>query len=438
MKTTALQTDSHGPVGQAYKHQLLRDLAPYVTWLLVVASVVSWRKGVYYSGGADPVVLAKAALGILALATAVIAYRFTQNKQSLSARSVGFLLAYVAISTIGAVATGSLGASTVLSIRVLLVAVTIVFLLGAFPARPILVSLLTVMALTGVLAAVTGFQSILAGDRIFGVVPPLNPNDISLLCCLPALGLVHELSYGKTKFIVGAPALLVLFSLVWLTGSRTGLFATMLAMILIVLHRRRWRLGVVLSIFALIPVVFYILVGTNTLAKVIERGDPTGANLLTLNARTIAWTAVLNTPPGTWARWVGSGLIVKQVAVAGQYWQDQVLDSSWISALAQAGVIGTVILAIWCLATVVSSFRSGSIRSFTTPALVLVLVRSFLENGLVDSSIPFIFFFVVALLVERHTSNATKFADRVSNQRLVQGSAKIGSPDGLAQQSGHR
>ncbi len=275
------------------------------------------------------------------------------------------------------------------------------FLVGTFPARELIRSLLAMMSLVGLVSAGSGIGGILAGGRIFGVIPPLNPNDISLLCGLPALGLVHELSLGRAKNRFGIPLLAALVAVVWFTGSRTGLFAFATAVTLILLHARRLRIGAALTLFALLPFTFFILTATDLFTKVLQRGDETGANLLTLNARTIAWNAVLNTPSDTWQRWVGAGLAVKQVSVAGQYWQDQVLDSSWISALAQAGVLGTAVLAIWALSTLFSSMAARRIRSFTTPALVFLLIRSFLENGLVDSNVPFVVFLTISFLVER-------------------------------------
>lgn len=385
----------------SHHHPLLHALAPYAAWLLTLASIVSWRRGVYFAGGADPVVVLKAVVGVAALAVAACSFYFRKAKIRSGARSIVLLCAFVAVSLLGAIADGNFAASAVLSVRVLLIAATVMFLVSAFPPRVLINSLLAMMSVVGLVAAGSGIGAFAAEGRIFGVIPPLNPNDISLLCGLPALGLVHELSLGTAKNRFGVPLLAVLMTVVWFTGSRTGLFAFATAAALILLHARRLRIGAAIAVFALVPVTFYVLTSTDLFTKVLQRGDDTGANLLTLNARTIAWHAVLNTPSDTWQRWVGAGLAVKQVAVAGQYWQDQVLDSSWISALAQAGVVGTALLAVWALGTLFSSAASRPIRSFTTPALVFILIRSFLENGLVDSNVPFVVFLTISFLVER-------------------------------------
>lgn len=413
-----------------HHHPFLVMLAPYASWLLTLASVVSWRRGVYFSGGIDPVVMLKAVVGIAALAVAACSFYFLKGRLRSGARSVTLLCVFVSISLLGAIADGNFGASAVLAVRVLLIAATVTFLVGTFPPRVLICSLLAMMSLVGLVSAGSGIGGIAAEGRIFGVIPPLNPNDISLLCGLPALGLVHELCLGKAKNRFGTPLLAILITVVWFTGSRTGLFAFATAGALILLHARRLRIGAALTLFALLPFSFFVLTSTDLFTKVLQRGDSTGANLLTLNARTIAWNAVLNTPSDTWQRWVGAGLAVKQVAVAGQYWQDQVLDSSWISALAQAGVVGTAVLAISALVTLFSSLASRQVRSFTTPALVFILIRSFLENGLVDSNVPFVVFLTISLLVER---SARKEIDGGPVGISAQPSPEVSGARGFAQ-----
>lgn len=378
-----------------------RSAAPYIVWLLTLASVVSWRRGVYFSGGLDPVVVIKAVVGLAALAAAAWSFRRGQGRLRAGGRTLAFLMVYVSVSVLGAISDGNVPASLILTVRVVLIAVTIVLLAGTFPARTLLQSLLAMMALVGLCATVSGLETLGVEGRIYGVFPPLNPNEISLLCGLPALGVVHELSIGSMKNRTGLPLLAALLAAVWMTGSRTGLFAFAVACVLILLHARRLRVGAGLALIALVPTAFFVVTETPLVSSILERGDAAGADLLTLNARTIAWDTVLSTPPETWQRWVGAGLSVKQVAVEGQYWQDQVLDSSWISALAQAGVIGTAVLAAWSLSAVLGSLSARGVRSITTPILAFILIRSFLENGLVDSNVPFIVFLTVSLLVER-------------------------------------
>lgn len=413
-----------------------RSASPYIVWLLTLASVVSWRRGVYFSGGLDPVVVTKAAVGLAAVAAAAWSFHRGKGRLRAGSRTLAFLIAYASISILGAISDGNLPASLVLTVRVLLIAFSVVLLAGTFPARTLLQSLLAMMALVGLCATASGLATIGVEGRIYGVFPPLNPNEISLLCGLPALGVAHELSIGTLKNRVGLPLLAALLAAVWMTGSRTGLFAFAVACVLILMHARRLRLGAGLTLIALIPTAFFVLTGTKLVPNILERGDTAGADLLTLNARTIAWDTVLSTPPDTWQRWVGAGLSVKQVTVQGQYWQDQVLDSSWISALAQAGFIGTVILGVWSLSVVLGSLSAKDVRSLTTPVLAFILIRSFLENGLVDSSVPFIVFLTVSLLVERVRTSS----QNIGSSQYVRGSGGPGTqvPDSRVSSQGGR
>ncbi|MEC5180618.1 O-antigen ligase family protein [Arthrobacter sp. CG_A4] len=416
---------------------LRRAVAPYIVWLLILASVVSWRRGVYFSGELDPVVIVKAVIGVAALAAAAGSFHRGRGRLQIGVRTLALLVLYLAIAFLGALADGNPAASVVLSIRVLLIAVTVVLLVATYPARTLFRSLLVAMALVGLCATASGLASVGVGGRIYGVFPPLNPNEISLLCGLPALGIVHQLTLGNMKNRIGLPLLMALLASVWMTGSRTGLFAFSVAVVLILLHARQLRVGAGFALIALIPAVFFIVAGTDLVTTILERGDDSGSDLLTLNARTIAWDTVLNTPSDTWQRWVGAGLSVKQVAVEGQYWQDQALDSSWISALAQAGVVGTLVLAVWSLTTVASSLAARDLRSLTTPVLAFILVRSFLENGLVDSNVPFVVFLTVSLLVERAATRSDYARQETEECHSRSPSTQMPHPRGFAQQARH-
>jgi len=87
-----------------------------------------------------------------------------------------------------------------------------------------------------------------------------------------------------------------------------------------------------------------------------------------------------------------------------QRWRDeQVLDSSWVSAIAQAGIIGATILAIWIVITSVESLRSRELRALTVPLLAMLLIRGFTESGLIDSSATFLLFLTISLILEPGT-----------------------------------
>jgi hypothetical protein len=198
--------------------------------------------------------------------------------------------------------------------------------------------------------------------------------------------------------------LAVLAGCTYATGSRTGLAVMILGMVLALLFARPLTSGVMISVLATIPVVYIVIGFTDVLSNIISRGEDL-SKLLTLNSRSIAWEAVLSTPSDTWQWWIGAGLSIKKIAVTGQYWDEQVFDSSWVSSIAQSGMIGTAVLAAFVVVTFVFSARSYELRGITIPLLALTLLRSILENGLVESSATFALFFTIAVVLEPGTSS---------------------------------
>src|SRR5690606_42051061 len=61
------------------------------------------------------------------------------------------------------------------------------------------------------------------------------------------------------------------------------------------------------------------------------------------------------------------------------------LFRSWISLLAQSGIIGTVIAAVWIAGVVFRAMKTAKARTLYLPLLAFILVRSFMENGLIDA-----------------------------------------------------
>src|SRR3954451_4241094 len=108
---------------------------PFAIWLLVIVSLVRWRQGSIYSGGADPVVVIKALVQCVALLVAAVVLIRTRDRQPLGGRSLGLLLLIVAVSAIGAYAKGNTEPSAVLAVRVVLLTATVIIVLLSFPAR---------------------------------------------------------------------------------------------------------------------------------------------------------------------------------------------------------------------------------------------------------------------------------------------------------------
>lgn len=365
-------------------------------WILVVFCVVAWRQGSFYSGGLDPVVLAKAVLQSAALGWAFLLWLWSGIRYPLGVRSLMFLAPVLGLSVVGALAEGNFMASAIIAVRIVMLALTTVLIMRVYPAEQVLVGLCIAMSIVGLVSAGTGFI-LEGGARLSGGIPPLSPNEIALLSGVPALVLLHQALRAQVHWWHVA-TLVVLGSVLLLSESRTALIAAAVSAGLSVLLMRRLPIQTIVTSLLLAPVVFYLLFLTPALRNMMVRED--SASIMTLNSRTISWSVVLDLPADSWQRWIGAGMSQKTIAVQGQYWDEQVFDSSWISLLAQAGLVGTALAALWVLVTVLAAVRSKRLRSLLLPLLAFVLIRSVMENGLVDAGVMFLIFLVLALMVE--------------------------------------
>jgi O-antigen ligase len=368
--------------------------------LLLVVATVSWRKRVYYSGGVDPVVAAKALLSVIALALAFVAARRVPRPRPVGVHTVLLLFGYAALATFGAWSTGNVTASAVLAVRLLLLGTTVVLLVRTFPAFTVVRSVMMSMLIVAAVGVITGFNTAPSG-RLIGAVPPLTPNEIAMLCSIPAIGIGWLLFTGR-----GTPKLGWLFLgilvVIWLTGSRAALAALVVALVVMLVQARRLRPSVAFVLTCGAAAIAYSLIATDIIAGFFNRGG--SQNVATLSSRTIAWSAAFNFAETPWTRWFGAGLATKRIPVRGQYWDEQLLDSSWISALVQAGRIGVIVLGAWVLSTAVASLRAGrEDRMILTGLLVFLVLRSILESGLLDSMPPFIMFMLISLLSDHTT-----------------------------------
>lgn len=385
-------------------------LHPWLTlfpvWILLVASVISWRRGVIYEGSLDPVVVAKACVSVVALAAAAyFAYR-SPLKRRLGVGPLYIVVFIVALSTLGALTGTSVSAAAVLAVRLLIVVATLLFIARVFSTAEILATLLAAMGAVGVFAAATGFHLFAQGERLQGSIPPLQPNELATLVIAPFVGVVFTLIHLRIA-VWNVAATAILGFIIFGTGSRAGLAVALLSVFLVVVLAPRIPRPLALGIIIFIPVVYAVITLTGVIEKLALRGAGV-KSLLTLNSRTNAWDVVLSIPTSSWQRWIGAGLDVKTVAVSGQYWNRQVLDSSWISSLAQSGVIGTVALAGLVLFVFFRSFRANPLRPLIVALVTLIAVRSFLENGLIESSATFVVFFTIAVVVDPGTTPLTR------------------------------
>jgi O-antigen ligase len=362
---------------------------------LTVVGSVGWRRGEYFSGSVDPVVVAKALVSLLALVMA-FSLAASGNRRRSGTGSLWWLGLVLGSSVFGALTAGNLTAGGVVAVRVAVLGSTVFFLLRATEAVQVLGDVAWSCGAVAVVAAVTGAASLSTG-RLAGGLPAVDPNELALLAGVVVVFLAWRAVLGEARWSAAVAAPLFL-AVVWLTGSRTALLMLIAGVLVMALHMRRPRVGVVVGGLVLTAVVAVGAVGTGFLAGFLER-DGTGTS--TLGSRLIAWNAALDWAGSNWQEAFGGGLSVKIIRVTGQYWKTQPLDSTWASLLVQTGVVGLVGAAVWVLWVVRGALRAPHAHRVLFLGLLIFLVgRSFLESGLFDATPAFLLFLAVSLLAE--------------------------------------
>jgi hypothetical protein len=370
-------------------------LARFGVALLLVASTVGWRRGAYFSGGLDPVVVGKGMLSLLALMGAIALTR-SGPRHRLGTGSCWTLAVLLTCSVFGALTHGTLLAGTMVAVRVAVLGATVVLLLRTLTAAQFSTALAWACGTVGLVGAGTGLSS-LASGRLSGGLPPLSPNELALLGGIVVAHLAWRTVLGEAGWGMVAAAVLAL-GIIWETGSRTGLIMLVLGVLVMGLHLRRPRVGLVVSGLLIGALGVVAVVSTGALTGFAERD---GAGTSTLDSRFIAWRAAGSWAASAWQQVFGGGLSVKEIPVKGQWWQTQPLDSSWVSVLVQSGVLGLLVATAWVVWALRGAWRAPrSHRALFLGLLVYLLGRSVLESGLFDATPAFLGFFAVSLLCE--------------------------------------
>jgi hypothetical protein len=368
--------------------------------ILLIVSAISWRRGVYYSGGADVVVVAKAMLTVVALGLAFTLPRPDRRWSQVEVTPVLGMLGYLAIAVISALLiSDETVASMILVIRLVMLAAALVLVARARPWVEVVNAMLVAMLVVGAFASITGIGT-LASGRLEGGIPPVGPNQICLMFSLPALAVAHRCIF-RSATALDVLALPLLLGLVWATGSRTGLAALVLAMAIMVLIAPRISVPVFTAAVLSVPAVAAVVGLTSVMEEFVGRGDT--ASLLTLNSRTVAWSAAIDYPDNLLERLIGGGLALRQIPVSAMYRDTQILDSTWVSAYLQVGLLGTLALVAAIVTTLVASRRcTRAARAFFVAVIVMLALVSILESGLFDTSVSFIVFFTTTLAIYAH------------------------------------
>jgi O-antigen ligase len=397
-----------------------------VATLLLVLVSVGWRRGTYFSGSLDPVVLAKGLLGLVALglALAVAAEaRRQERRRRLGSGSLWALAVFLGISVLGALTDATLLASAVVAFRVAVLALAVVALLRAAPVEAFLTDLARCCGGVAAVATVTGLPHPDAG-RLAGGIPQLSPNELALLAGVVVLHAVWRCLLDRPRWasaLGGSAALVVM----WATGSRTAVLVLLAAVVLVALHVRRPRVGLVVGGLVAAAAVAVAVVTTGAVGAFLARGD-TGAG--TLQSRFTAWRAALGWAPTLWQSVFGGGLSVKIIPVQTQFRDTQPLDSSWVSALVQAGVLGLLVCVGWALWVLHGTLRTPrTTRALLFPLVLFLVCRGVLESGLFDATPAFLAFVAVSVAVERG-SRAAPDAVRSPGDTAVRRPAAVAVP----------
>ena len=271
-------------------------------------------------------------------------------------------------------------------------------LLAAADWRTVLGGLLGSLGVVAVIAAITGIPRIADEGRLVGGIPEVAANELAGLAAPPLIGLIVLLIRDGLRLRTGIPAI-VLGVVIWATESRTGLIAIALAIIVAFIAAPRVHWSVTAAVFVSLPVGYALAVYTPIVSDFLVRGQSV-ADISTLSARTDAWRVVFSWSLESWERWLGLGLAVKQVPVPLKDRDLQVLDSSWVSVLAQTGVIGVLLVIAILVPLIYRAFTVRDYRPLVLPLLTLILVRGFTESGIIDSSATFLLFFTIAVALE--------------------------------------
>ena len=212
------------------------------------------------------------------------------------------------------------------------------------------------------------------GGRLTGAIWSLYPTQIAQYGAVAA-GMLAVLWMGRK--VSGRVALVgatVAIAEVLLSHTRTalvGLVAGLIVAGLSLSNARARRLFTTVAVITAVSVV----VAASAIASFLARGQ-SSAGLLTLTGRTNFWSAVLNTPRTPFQEIFGFG--ISNASINGLP-----IDSNWLSAYLQEGILGVVICALMLLVLFAAILlkTSGLVRALALFLVVYVLLGSITEDA---------------------------------------------------------
>ncbi|NHB84221.1 hypothetical protein G7085_05170 [Tessaracoccus sp. HDW20] len=208
--------------GRSLSDRQLQRL-PYLVWVILIAASIPWRTGTFYEGGADPVVLAKASLSLVALGIGLWAVSRSSTLLDVPAVPVLLLALYLGVTLVGGIANQTTMPSMIVAVRVAILAATLCLMAGVVPAAELMRRLVHVLGALMFMGATTGFMAN-PGGRLGGAIPMLNPNLLALLAVIVTMWLVAKVFMAQENLwelaVIGICLVIILQ-----TGSRTALAA---------------------------------------------------------------------------------------------------------------------------------------------------------------------------------------------------------------------
>jgi hypothetical protein len=368
----------------------------FAIMLTLLIATIPWRRKQNFTGQFDAVVLAKSALLVFAV-FALFWARGRLQRPLNQVSSVPLLIAgtYFLVATMGSMFFGSMIASAALALRATLIAYIVLLVLELVSPLEAVTALAYAMATLTVFAVATG--TFVDNGRLSGRLLAISPNEIAFTAGFTLIFLTWQAVNGERTMRWHLAAIVVMAGIAVLTQSRTAIAILAMLVPLVALTGRRGIIKSLAAILVAFVPALYVLLFTDVKNQVLTRGGTT-QSAQTLESRTIAWDAALRSPESLLQTLLGRGLSAKTVSVAGQYWTTQLLDSSWISAFVQAGVVGFTLGVILVLFVVAQVIRNRMpLRALWFTLFVLLVARSFTESGLFDASTSFVALMVVAI-----------------------------------------
>ena len=230
------------------------------------------------------------------------------------------------------------------------------------------------------------------GGRLTGAIWSVYPTQVAQYGAVTA-GMLAVLWMGRK--VSGRAALVgatVAIAEVLLSHTRTALVGLVAGLIVAGLSLSNARVRRFFTTAAVIMAVA-VVVAASAIASWLARGEGT-AGLLTLTGRTNFWSAVLNTPRTPFQEIFGFG--ISNASVNGLP-----IDSNWLSAYMQEGILGVVICALILLVLFAAILfkASGLARALALFLVTYVLIASFTEDAFSDVSTYLLHLTVAASLI---------------------------------------